>query len=101
MGSTVAHPSFKTMLAGGGPLPVDYLERAKECGLPVLQTYGMTETSSQTATLAAADAIRKMGSAGKPLFFNQIKIKNTQNPGETGEVLLRGPHVTPGYIGQI
>lgn len=99
-GSAIAHPSFKSVLAGGGPLPVGYLERAKECGLPVLQTYGMTETSSQTATLAAADAIRKMGSAGKPLFFNQIVIKNTQNPGETGEVLLRGPHITPGYIGR-
>ena len=68
-------------------------------GIPVLQTYGMTETSSQTATLSAADAIRKMGSAGKPLFFNQIKINDTENPMENGEVYIRGPHVTPGYIG--
>ena len=60
----------------------------------------MTETSSQTATLAASDAMRKMGSAGKPLFFNQIKIKDTETPGEKGEVLIRGPHVTPGYIGR-
>ena len=96
----VAHPSFKTMLAGGGPVPVDYLERAQKCRIPVLQTYGMTETSSQTATLSAADAIRKMGSAGKPLFFNQIKIKDAQNPVRNGEVLYTGPHVTPGYIGQ-
>ena len=28
-----------------------------------------------------------MGSAGKPLFFNQIKIKDTVSPGEIGEVL--------------
>jgi len=97
---SVAHPSFKSMLAGGGPVPIDYLNRAKALEIPVLQTYGMTETSSQTATLAASDAIRKMGSAGKPLFFNQIKIKDIETPGEKGEVLIRGPHVTPGYIGR-
>ena len=95
-----AHPSFKTMLAGGGPVPIDYLNRAQKLEVPVLQTYGMTETSSQTATLSAADAMRKMGSAGKPLFFNQIKISETTTPNEKGEVFIRGPHVTPGYIGR-
>ncbi|KAA0964791.1 o-succinylbenzoate--CoA ligase [Sporosarcina sp. ANT_H38] len=99
-GNRVAHSSFKSMLAGGGPVPIAYLNRAKVLGVPVLQTYGMTETSSQTATLAASDAIRKMGSAGKPLFFNQIKIKGTKTPDEKGEVCIRGPHVTPGYIGR-
>ncbi len=95
-----AHPLFQTMLAGGGSVPIDYLQRAAERNIPLLQTYGMTETSSQTATLSASDAMRKMGSAGKPLFFNQIKIKDTANVGDKGEVLIRGPHVTPGYIGR-
>ncbi|WP_198160049.1 MULTISPECIES: o-succinylbenzoate--CoA ligase [unclassified Sporosarcina] len=94
-----AHPVFRTMLVGGGPVPLDYLERAADCGLPILQTYGMTETSSQTTALGKADAARKLGSAGKPLFFNQIAIKDTDHPGEVGEVLIKGPHVTPGYIG--
>lgn len=96
---TIAHETFKTMLAGGGSIPVDYLERAKVFHIPVLQTYGMTETSSQTATLSVADSIRKIGSAGKPLFFNQIKIKDAKDAFDKGEVLIRGPHVTPGYIG--
>ena len=96
----VAHPSFKTMLAGGGSLPIDYLKRAESREIPVLQTYGMTETSSQTTTLSAIDAIRKIGSAGKPLFFNQIKIKDTKDAKEHGEVFIRGPHVTPGYVGR-
>ncbi|PID25933.1 o-succinylbenzoate--CoA ligase [Sporosarcina sp. P7] len=94
-----AHPQFRTMLVGGGPVPLDYLERATACGLPILQTYGMTETCSQTTTLGKADATRKVGSAGKPLFFNQVAIKDTVQPGEVGEVLIKGPHVTPGYIG--
>ena len=59
----------------------------------------MTETSSQTATLSSEDALRKSGSAGKPLFFNQIQIRDAGQPGDFGEVLVLGPHVTPGYIG--
>ena len=94
-----ADPKFRTVLAGGGPIPDDYLKRSELRQLPVLQTYGMTETSSQTATLSAEDALRKSGSAGKPLFFNRIKIADGKRAGEIGEVLIAGPHVTPGYIG--
>ncbi|TSI03033.1 o-succinylbenzoate--CoA ligase [Lysinibacillus sp. BW-2-10] len=95
-----ASPRFKVMLPGGGPVPVNYLERAHKLGLAVCQTYGMTETSSQTATLSNADALRKIGSVGKPLFFNQIKILDATSPRTEGEILIRGPHVTPGYIGR-
>lgn len=92
--------SFRTLLAGGGPVPVNYLKRAEACGLPVLQTYGMTETSSQTATLSSSDALRKPGSAGKPLFFADIRIDGAAQPLKKGEILIKGPHVTQGYIGK-
>ena len=97
--SAKASSRFKMMLAGGGPVPVDYLQRAEALNLAVAQTYGMTETSSQTATLANEDALHKIGSAGKPLFFNQIRIAEPNEQGE-GEICIRGPHVTPGYIGR-
>lgn len=87
--------TFRTVLAGGGPVPANYLKQAQANGFPVVQTYGMTETSSQTCTLLAEDAIRKLGSAGKPLFFAEIRI----NGESEGEVWVRGPHVTPGYVG--
>lgn len=94
-----ASPGFTTMLAGGGPVPVDYLKRAIKLEIPVAQTYGMTETASQTATLANEDALSHLGSAGKPLFFNQIQIAKLQGE-KVGEILIRGPHVTPRYIGK-
>lgn len=95
-----ASTRFKAVLAGGGPIPVAYIKRAEKCRIPVLQTYGMTETSSQTTTLQSADAERKMGSSGKPLFLYEVKIAGTEKQGENGEILIRGPQVTPGYIGR-
>lgn len=98
--SMKASPRFKAILAGGGPVPVAYIKRADRLQIPVLQTYGMTETSSQTTTLQSADAERKMGSSGKPLFLYQVKIDGAEKPGEKGEILIHGPQVTPGYIGR-
>ncbi|TWT08508.1 o-succinylbenzoate--CoA ligase [Planococcus sp. CPCC 101016] len=98
--SMQASPQFKAILAGGGPIPVGYIKRAEKSGIPVLQTYGMTETSSQTTTLQSADAERKIGSSGKPLFLYQVRIDGTEKPGENGEILIHGPQVTPGYIGK-
>ncbi|MEK6268320.1 MAG: o-succinylbenzoate--CoA ligase [Planococcus sp. (in: firmicutes)] len=95
--SMQASDRFKAVLAGGGPIPIAYMKRAENCKIPVLQTYGMTETSSQTTTLQVTDAERKIGSAGKPLFLYEVK---TEKPGEVGEILIRGPQVTPGYIGK-
>ena len=40
---------------------------AREAGLPVLATYGMTETTSQVATEAPAEAGARPGSAGRLL----------------------------------
>ncbi len=92
-------PRFKQILAGGGPVPVASIERSEALGIQVLQTYGMTETSSQTTTLQAADAKRKIGSAGKPLFLYQVKIGDDKQANEQGEIFIKGPHVSPGYIG--
>ena len=93
-------PKFKSMLAGGGPVPISYIERAEKLGISVLQTYGMTETSSQTSTLQPADAKRKIGSSGKPLFLYQIRIGDNAPVLEKGEIQIWGPQVTPGYIGK-
>ena len=48
------------------------LEHCKEKGIPVFQTYGMTETSSQIVTLAPEYSLEKIGSAGKALFPSQL-----------------------------
>jgi o-succinylbenzoate---CoA ligase len=85
-------PALRAVLLGGGPVPRDLLEWSAERGLPVLQTYGMTQTSSQIATLTAAEAVQRTGSAGRPLPGVELSIS-----GE-GEILVRGPMVSPGAL---
>ncbi len=88
-------PSVRCVLVGGGPVTEDLLRRAIERGLPVVQTYGLTEAASQVATLAPADALSHLGSAGKPLVTTGMRLDSP--PGEPGEILVRGATVSPGY----
>ncbi len=67
--NALASPQFKMLLAGGGPVPKDYLTRASALNLAVAQTYGMTETSSQTATLASEDAMQKNWFSREAIIF--------------------------------
>jgi O-succinylbenzoic acid--CoA ligase len=83
---------LRALLLGGGPVPRDLLEWAAATGLPVLQTYGMTETASQVATLRADEAVTHHGSAGRPLLGVELAI------GEGGEILVRGPMVARGAL---
>lgn len=94
--------SFRCMLLGGGPAPLSLLETCVAKEIPVFQTYGMTETASQIVTLAPEYSLSKLGSAGKPLFPSQIMIANEagekMQPTEVGEIYVKGPNVTPGYL---
>ncbi len=96
-----AYPArLRTVLLGGGPAPRELLEECVARQLPVLQTYGLTEAASQVATLAPADALRKLGSAGRPLPGTSIRIESEGRAcaaGEPGEILVSGPTVSPGY----
>ncbi len=92
-------PTLRCVLLGGGPAPRPLLEACAARGLPVAQTYGLTEAASQVATLAPEDALRKLGSAGRPLMTAELRIDGADASG-AGEIVIRGPTVTPGYHGQ-
>ena len=92
--------TLRAVLLGGGPAPRPLLEAAAARGVPVLQTYGLTESTSQVATLSAADALRKLGSAGLPLAGTTVRVEvdgAPAAPDAVGEILVAGPTVCAGY----
>lgn len=88
--------TLRSVLLGGGSVPEPLLNKVKKLKIPLFQSYGMTETSSQIVTLSPEDAIRKLGSAGKPLFPAELKILKTQDE-QVGEIMVKGPMVISGY----
>ncbi|MFC7210050.1 o-succinylbenzoate--CoA ligase [Natronoarchaeum sp. GCM10025321] len=95
--------SLRFVLLGGGPADASLIERAEEDGIPVCPTYGMTETASQIATARPAEAVEHEGTVGRPLFGTEVTIVDEEatpvETGETGELVVAGPTVTPGYTG--
>jgi len=89
---------FRCMLLGGGPAPKSLLDDMADKEIPVYQSYGLTETSSQIATLGHEDALKKLGSSGKALFPGQLIIHQANEEG-IGEIFVKGPMVTKGYYG--
>jgi O-succinylbenzoic acid--CoA ligase len=85
------------VLLGGGPTDMPTLERASKLGVAIVQSYGMTETASQVVALAGEDAVRKLGSVGKPLFPVEIRVKTTADA-QTGRVQVKSPTLTVGYL---
>jgi o-succinylbenzoate---CoA ligase len=83
----------RAILVGGGPLPVEVIEEATARGATVVQSYGLTEAASQVTTLEPQEAVRKLGSAGRPLLTTHLRIQD-------GEILVQGPTVAPGCADQ-
>ncbi|UYN93092.1 MAG: long-chain fatty acid--CoA ligase [Enhydrobacter sp.] len=86
---------------GGAPCALAILEGWSARGVPLVQGWGMTETSPAGTMLDAADAIRKVGSAGKAMMHTAIRVVDDRGhdvpQGGIGELLIKGPNITPGY----
>jgi len=82
---------LKAVLVGGGPIPDGLLEAAAGTGLPVLPTYGMTETFGQVATLRPGSRLQRKA---HPLPGVDLRIEHT------GRIAVRGRQVSPGYLGE-
>jgi O-succinylbenzoic acid--CoA ligase len=80
-----APPRLRCALLGGGPLPPALAARAREAGLAVAQTYGMTEACSQVATSLPGEP----ETAGRPLLGTTVRIA------ADGEILVAGTTVAP------
>ena len=81
--------SVEAAISGGAPLGVRLGHFYRGAGITILEGYGLTETTAG-ATLNLTNHLR-VGSVGRPIPGNAVKIA------EDGEVLLSGPIVMRGY----
>lgn len=95
--------SLRFCTSGGAPLPVPLVEQyTREKGVRFKQGFGMTEFGPGLFALAPEDAIRKAGSIGRPNFYIDARIVDSENrplgPNEVGELVLKGPSIASSYF---
>ncbi len=95
--------SLRFVLLGGAPAGADLIDACERHDVPVHPTFGMTETASQVATATPNEAFEREGTVGRPLLGTTVTIVDADGDplpaGETGELVVDGPTVTPGYYG--
>ena len=94
--------ALKYINTGGAPLSPELQKRFTDLtGVPVIQGYGLTE-SSPTTHVTPLDEI-KVGSIGTPVSLTEHRITRPHQlmkklrDGEVGELWVRGPQVMKGY----
>lgn len=96
-------PTLRAALIGGGPASPEMLEAAAKLSLRALPTYGLTEAASQVTTLPLREWPRGLATAGRPLPFTRVEIRGDSDeplgPGAEGEIVVHGPTVMAGYLG--
>ncbi|MEP6813741.1 MAG: long-chain fatty acid--CoA ligase [Actinomycetota bacterium] len=93
------HPSFEgtdlssleRAVVGGAPMPEALLETWAARGCAIVQGYGLTEAAPNVLCLPSEDAVRKLGFAGKPYPFVDVRLSAED------ELQVRGPNVFDGY----
>ncbi|RPI82901.1 MAG: long-chain fatty acid--CoA ligase [Chloroflexi bacterium] len=103
------HPEFektefkkmRIWAAGGAPIPTSLLQHYLDRGIRIQFGFGMTETGPTVFLIEKEFPISKLGSVGKPQLHVDVRIMDREGrdvpTGERGELLIKGPGVTPGY----
>ena len=97
------------MRTGAAALPAaDLLAFEAKFGIPLIETYGLTEAASQVTANPVPPGRHKPGSAGLPVGVS-LRICRPRGPGddrlddvpagETGEICISGPSVISAYYG--
>ena len=98
---SVARAALRFVRSSSAALPVRVIgELEKTFGVPVVEAYAMTEASHQMTCNPLPPARRKPGTVG-PAAGPEVSVVdeagNHLATNQTGEIVVRGPNVTPGY----
>lgn len=95
---------FVLIFLGGGPSWAGLVDAAVGAGLPVVLSYGMTETAAMVCAQQPADAAAGDRSAGSAMPQAHLMIEDDatgmpQPAGTTGRIVIQGESVMRGYLG--
>src|ERR671917_2034115 len=83
--------NIRECVTGAAPIAPEILEFFYACGVPVMEGYGMTETSTSATVNRPEPGRFRFGSVGKPQKGVEVRIA------DDGEVLIKGPNIFQGY----
>ena len=92
----------RSWACGGAPIPKSLLEQYLAKGVTICFGFGMTETGPTVFLTDEETARSKIGTVGRPVTYMLTKVvdvatRQALGPKERGELLIKGPGVTPGY----
>jgi acyl-CoA synthetase (AMP-forming)/AMP-acid ligase II len=96
-------PSLRYVTQAGGPMAPDLTRRLVQAlpGKRIFIMYGATEASARLSYLAPSELPRRAGSIGKAIPGVELRVLRDDgtetDPGETGELVARGPNIMEGY----
>ncbi len=94
---------FRFVRSAAAPLPPSLMQAMERAfGVPVIESYGMTEAAPQITSNPLPPGVRKPGSAGLPAGTQVTILDRDRRPlpaGRPGEIAIRGPSVVAGYEG--
>ena len=96
-----AVPSLRFLISGGAPCPAALGERVRAAGIRFREGYGLTECGPNCFAITDEEAMRRPGSVGWPSPFLEMRLDASgtePDPGDPGELLLRGPQMFGGYF---
>jgi fatty-acyl-CoA synthase len=92
---------LELVISGGAACPVPIMQKFWDKGVDFKMGYGLTEASGNNFWLPPERVRDKTTSVGFPIFHIDMRIidedGNECPPGVAGELLIKGPHITPGY----
>ncbi|CAN5267547.1 acyl-CoA synthetase [soil metagenome] len=100
---------LKFALCAASPMSIELMNQVERLtGVTIVEAYGLTEATC-TVSMNPLKGERRVGSVGLPLPFEEIRIvvrdpisglDRLAEDGETGSVVVAGPHVFPGYLSE-
>lgn len=94
--------NLDAILLGGAAVPEDLLEAAAGLALPVVLSYGATETAAMAAAQPAKDFLSGERTCGRPFSHVRLRIAGadgeTLASGEVGEIRFAGSSLFTGYV---